>query len=350
MRAYVLREIGKFQLEEAEMPEAGPGEVIVAVRAAGICGSDIPRIYYSGTYSYPLIPGHEFSGVVSSVGPGVPEKYLGKRVGVFPLIPCGRCIPCQQKKYEMCRKYSYLGSRQDGGFAEFVRVPEWNLIELPDGVSLRQAAMMEPMAVAVHAMRRTEIKKEDRVAICGLGTIGLLLLMFLREKGVKDILAIGNKEIQRKKALEFGLKEECYFDNRSGSAGEWLAEKSQDKGIDVFFDCVGRNEAVTLAVDYTAPGGNVVCVGNPASDITLEKTTYWKILRNQLRVNGTWNSSFLHDVSDDWHYVMSRLECGRIKPELLITQQYEFSDLLSGFELMRDKKKEYVKVMGEITS
>ena len=152
MKAWVLHEIGDFRLEEVEEPELAKEEVLVAVKAAGICGSDIPRVYRTGTYSYPTIPGHEFSGKVVGLGAKADPKWLGKRVGIFPLIPCQNCIPCQNREFEMCRHYSYLGSRRDGGFAEFVAVPQWNLIELPDQVSYEQAAMLEPMAVAVHAL------------------------------------------------------------------------------------------------------------------------------------------------------------------------------------------------------
>ena len=129
--------------------------MLIAVKACGICGSDIPRAYRDGAHNMPLVIGHEFSGCVSAVCDGVSSEWIGKNVGVFPLIPCRKCKPCLNRQYEMCRHYDYLGSRSNGGFAEYVTVPEWNIIELPEGVSYEAAAMIEPMAVAVHAMRRT---------------------------------------------------------------------------------------------------------------------------------------------------------------------------------------------------
>ena len=181
MKALVLHNIHDLRLETAEVPKPNSKEVIISIKATGVCGSDIPRIYKTGTYSYPLIPGHEFSGIVTKIGPNADAKWLGQRVGIFPLIPCKVCAPCKKKQYEMCRSYSYLGSRKNGGFAEYVSVPEDNLLQLPDNVTFEEAAMMEPMAVAVHAMRRIAPSVSDTVVICGLGTIGLLLLMFLRE-------------------------------------------------------------------------------------------------------------------------------------------------------------------------
>lgn len=431
MRAYVLRDIGKFGIEEVKRPVPAQDEVIVQVKAAGICGSDISRVYHHGTYSYPLIPGHEYSGIVVETGReyvaadnsyaqpesehsekvctagnqtsekvctagiqtservctagnrtfgkdmhgGRIDSWIGKRVGIFPLIPCGNCIPCRQGKYEMCRQYSYLGSRRDGGFAEYVSVPVWNLVELPKEVSFEQAAMMEPMAVAVHAMRKVLpdnlLNVDLRIAICGLGTIGLFLLMFLKEAGYEDILVIGNKDIQREKALALGISEGRFCDSRDKGADAWLGECAREKEIDVFFECVGNNETLNLAVGHTAPGGSVMLIGNPVCDMLLDRQVYWKILRNQLTIYGTWNSSYLPDnrplagkesgrgtaaaagclpddgviYEDDWQYVLKRLAAGRVHPEALITHRYDFDGLIRGFELMRDKTEEYLKIM-----
>lgn len=348
MKAWVLHGINDFRYEAVEDPDLQDNEVLVAVRAAGICGSDIPRVFYTGTYSYPLIPGHEFSGMVTDIGKNVDSKWKDQRVGVFPLIPCYSCKPCQSRQYEMCRSYSYLGSRRDGGFAEYVAVPEKSLIALPDKVSYEEAAMLEPMAVAVHAMRKIAPLESESIVICGLGTIGLFLLMFLIESGRKNILAVGNKEFQRKTAVKLGLSEKCYCDSRSEDAAKWLMERTDGVGADVFFECVGKNETLIQSVSLTGAGGRVMLVGNPASDMTLPKEVYWKVLRNQLTVMGTWNSSFTHDREDDWHYVLDRLQDDRIAPAGLITHRFSLADLYRGFEVMRDKSEEYGKVMGII--
>ena len=233
MNAWVLHDINDFRLEAVEEPIPGKDEVLVEVKAAGICGSDIPRVYQNGTYSFPLIPGHEFSGVVAKTGRNVDDGWIGRRVGIFPLIPCMDCIPCRKKQYEMCRHYSYLGSRTNGGFAEYAAVPAANLIPLPDRVSFEEAAMLEPMAVAVHAMRRIAPKAPETVAVCGLGTIGLLLILFLREAGVRQILAIGNKDFQKQMLGRLGLPEEAWCDSRKQDAGQWLTEHTGGAGADL---------------------------------------------------------------------------------------------------------------------
>ncbi len=370
MKAWVLQGIDSLVLKEVPVPALGSGEVLVAVRAAGICGSDIPRVYRTGAHRHPLIPGHEFSGEVVELGENVDRSWLGKSVGVFPLIPCRSCEPCRRKQYEMCRNYDYLGSRRDGGFAEYVAVPVWNLLALPQSVSYEEAAMLEPMAVAVHAMRRMlsesdiwisengkragfagEAEAEKKagnisVAVCGLGTIGLLLLMFLKEAGVREVYAVGNKDFQKEMAKKLGVTEEFYCDSRRQDQHQWLMERTDGRGVDQYYECVGKSETYELAADGTAPAGRVVLVGNPYSDMMLKKEVYWKILRNQLTILGTWNSSFTQEPGDDWHYVLERLAQGRIAPAGMISHRFALAELRKGLELMRDKREDYVKVMG----
>ena len=342
MKAYNLRGVSDLQFENVDIPVPEDSETLVQIKAAGICGSDIPRIFVNGTYHFPTIPGHEFSGI---------DVKTKKRVGVFPLIPCRKCKPCRDGRYEMCRNYSYLGSRTDGGFAEYAAVPEWNMIELPDNVTFEQAAMLEPMAVAVHAMRSISPSCDDTVAVMGLGTIGMLLVMFLLDAGVTDIYVIGNKDFQRKTCKDMGIDEIRYIDAASEEQNSAVAEQimnvTHGRGVGVFFECVGKNETIKTALKVTAPGGRIQLVGNPASDISFDRDTYWKILRNQLTVKGSWNSSFTHDDDDDWHYVLNRLKEGKICPEMLISHRFGFNELNKGLDIMRNKTEDYIKVMIE---
>lgn len=346
MKAHVLRGVNQFQMEEIEKPCLQSGEVLVRVMAAGVCGSDIPRVYQTGAHVHPIVIGHEFSGQVVEIGAGADASWMNKRVGVFPLIPCRKCGPCQNKQFEMCRNYNYLGSRRDGGFAEYVAVPQECLIELPQEVTYEAAAMLEPMAVAVHAIRGIGVNKDEYVTVCGLGTIGLFLVMFLKGMGVKNILVIGNKNFQKECVLALGIEGEFYCDMRQQDVKMWIAEQTGGKGADVFFECVGKNETFIQAVDLTAPAGRVMLVGNPHSDMSLHKQVYWKILRNQLTVKGTWNSSFTMEEEDDWHYVIDALSRGEIEPEKMISHRFSLEKLEEGFAIMRDKSEDYIKIMG----
>lgn len=345
MKAYVLHGIGDYRYEETEVPSVESGTVLVRVRAAGICGSDIPRAYRTGAYSHPLIIGHEFAGEVVQTGEGVDKSWIHKRVGVFPLIPCMKCPQCEKKQYEMCSNYNYLGSRTDGAFAEYVRVPEWNLIELPELVTMEQAAMLEPMAVAVHAIRRIQPYTKDQIAVCGLGTIGLFVAMFLLEMGCQNVYTAGNKDFQKSMAENIGIKKENFCDIREQDFSGWLLDRTKGAGADVFFDCVGKNEVINQGILGLAPKGKMMLLGNPASDMNLEKNLYWKILRRQLQLFGTWNSSFTHEKTDDWNYVLECLQKQRIKPEKVITHRLDMESFLDGFEIMRDKREDYIKIL-----
>lgn len=350
MKAWVLHRVGDLRYEDVDVPSLESDEALVEVKACGICGSDIPRIHQTGTYHFPTIPGHEFSGMVESLGSDADSSLLGKRVGVFPLIPCMKCEQCQKQHYEMCSHYSYLGSRTDGGFAEYVAVPQWNLLELPESVSYEQAAMLEPMAVAVHAMQSAfggcgELTEQTVIAVCGLGTIGVLLTMFLLETGHRNLLVVGNKDFQKETVMELGIPAENILDSRERDTVSWLMERTDGHGVDIFFDCVGRNEVVSAGIDAAAAGGLIQLVGNPASDMTLEKAVYWKILRRQLTLKGSWNSSYTQSKDDDWHYCIEKLSEGHIHPEQFITHRLGLSELKHGLHIMKDKTEDYIKII-----
>ena len=151
MQALVLHGVGDLRLEAVPRPDPEPGSrgVLVRIGSCGVCGSDIPRIFSKGTYSFPTVCGHEFAGTVEAVAAGIDTVAPGDRVAVFPLLWCGECGPCREEKYAQCVDYDYLGSRCDGAFAEYVTAPPANLVPVPDGVSLEEAAMTEPAAVAL---------------------------------------------------------------------------------------------------------------------------------------------------------------------------------------------------------
>jgi L-iditol 2-dehydrogenase len=175
--------------------------------------------------------------------------------------------------------------------------------------------------------------------------------MFLLDMGCKDLIVVGNKQFQKKTMKDLGVPEENYCDSSKEDAYDFIMKRTRNLGADVFFECVGSPEVAGLAVESASPGGSVCFVGNPRSDMTFRQSVYWKILRNQLRISGTWNSSFSgmgEGAEDDWHYVLSRLASKSISPGKLITQRYTLEDIHKGFELMRDRTGEYIKVMCSI--
>jgi L-iditol 2-dehydrogenase len=255
----------------------------------------------------------------------------------------------------MCANYDYVGSRRDGAFAEYVTAPAHNLIVLPDSVSFEEAAMLEPLAVAANAMRmgsfgmNTILTLDKPVAVCGLGTIGLMVVMFLKEAGFKNIYVIGNKDSQLKRAKALGIPEKNYCDSRVTNVTEWLKESSKG-GIVSYFECVGKNECMNYGIEAAAPGGWMILVGNPHSDMNFSKDIWWKILRKQMALYGIWNSLFRQEPYedekiDDWNYALKRIKEDKIRPTELISHRFDLCDLEKGLHIMRDKTEDYCKVI-----
>lgn len=345
MKAWVLHEVDNLCFEEVECPAPKKDEVLLSVKACGICGSDIPRIYSTGAHKMPLIPGHEFSGEVVQTGSEVDKRWLGKHVGVFPLIPCRVCPSCSRVEYELCYHYNYLGSRCNGGFSEYVAVPAWNLVELPDGISYSEAAMLEPMAVAVHAIRRIHPDCSDAILIYGAGTIGLLLSMFLLMYGQKNLFVIGNKLFQKEILLDMGLSADHFCNSKEEDVLSWISSQTNHQGPDAVFECVGKNDTISHAVQCANRGGRICMIGNPHTDIMMDKNVYWGILKKQLTITGSWNSSFKTSDHDDWTYVLQKLYQGAIHPRHLITHSFPLDRLEEGLHIMRDKSQNHVKIM-----
>ncbi len=357
MRAQVLYGIGNLKYTEVDTPTPKSGEALIRVERCGICGSDVPRIFKTGAHNMPLIPGHEMAGVIESC-PDRPDL-VGKRTGIFPLIPCKECTQCRAGHYEMCINYDYLGSRSDGGFAEYVVAPLWNLLPIPEDIGAEDAAMLEPMCVAAHALRlvgllgkSTEVKGSS-IVVCGLGTIGLLTALFLKDAGYDDVLFVGNKDIQKKKLLEMGYDDAQFIDVRYCDPVAAIMDRTGGAGADYYLECIGRSESYEQAVKCTGPLGHIMLVGNPASDMELPREVYWKILRNQMTLQGTWNSGF----PDDWSYALERLTTWTalkaagnpaFLPSDLITHRFTLEDLPKGLDIMHRKSQDYVKVMVEI--
>lgn len=330
MKAYVLHGIGDLRYEDWSLPEIYPGWALVKVLVAGICSSDIPRIFEKGTYHFPTIPGHEFSGKVERVADESDRHWVGKRVGVFPLIPCKKCASCEKRQYETCSNYDYIGSRRDGGFAEYVAVPVWNLLELPETVSDVQGALLEPAAVALHAVKRAQIFPSASICVVGTGAIGLLAGQWAKIYGADRVVIKGRSEFKRQLVQQCGL--EYMGDDRSGEE------------FDCVIEAVGSVRALEESLLLTAPGGRLVLMGNPDGPRTLSQELYWRILRKQLTLAGTWNSSY-GDEDSDWTEVVQTLVDKKLQIGAVVTHVLESKKLMDGLAMMRNRTETFGKIL-----
>lgn len=333
MKAYVLHGVNNLKYDEIPVPDCPKGWAIVKVKAAGICSSDIARVFTKGTYHFPTIPGHEFSGIVDQVGDDNDLELIGRHVGVFPLIPCRTCSQCEEKHYEMCANYDYVGSRRDGGFAEYVAVPVWNLVLLDDSIPFVSAAMLEPLAVALHAIKIGGVQRGDSVCIVGTGMIGISAAQWAKKFGAKSVTIVGRSESKRR-LIE------------NGGISYLVCEDKEKIGqYDFVLEAVGNPSSVELAVFASKPGGKIVFMGNPSGDILFKQNTYWRILRKQLKILGTWNSSFDGVNESDWTEAVDSLKRNEVNVNPLVSHVFGQDNLMDGLCLMRDHKEPYCKVM-----
>jgi len=330
MKALVLHAVGDLRYEDVPDPVVTPGTVRVRVAFCGVCGSDLPRIFVKGTYRFPTICGHEFAGTVEAVAPDVRGVAPGDRVAVFPLLWCGRCAACAQKKYVQCEDYDYYGSRRDGAFAEFVVVPPRNLVPVPAEVRLEEAAMTEPAAVARHALRRVGERLDGRsVLILGAGPIGLMAAQWARAMGA-DLVTLSDP-IARK----LDLAREMGF-----------ATGAPADGADIAVDAAGAPPALLAAMRAARRGGAVVLLGNPAGDLALPAALWSQLMRREVALYGTWNSDYgLEGDRDDWRAALDAMAAGRLCLRPLISHTVPLAGGIEALRMMRAGQEFYSKVL-----
>ncbi len=343
MQALVLHAVGDLRCEEVPAPTLKPGWAVVRVAAAGVCGSDVPRVFHHGTYRMPLIPGHELAGWIESVADPAAAGRVGERVTVFPLIPCYACTYCQIGAYGQCTSYDYLGSRTDGGFAGYVLAPLANLVAVPDTVSLADAALTEPAAVALHALRQGDAAAGDRVVILGAGPIGMMIAQWASILGARLVLLvdIDARKLDLARSLQLGAT--C--NARESDPVEWVRAATEGRGADLVIEAAGAPQTFEQALRMARPLGRVVIMGNPAGDVRLPQATVSQLLRKQLTVRGTWNSAFAAVPLNEWELVLHMLAAGRLQLAPLISHRVPLTAGPAALQMMRDQSEFFSRVV-----
>ena len=287
MKALVMHEYKKLELQDVPDPEYSDDEVLVRIHACCVCGSDVHGFDGStGRRLPPVIMGHEASGVIAACGKNVTEYRIGDRVTFDSTIYCGRCDKCKAGMFNLCRERQVLGVSceeysRDGCFAEYVSIPKHILYRLPDSVTYVQAAMAEPLSVAYHAATRVSIGPDDSIAVIGVGTIGLLTLQVVHAFGAKRIIAVDIDERRLEAARSCGAA--ACIDSSKPQAAEQIRAAAGD-GADIVFDATGIDATVNLCVQSVKPGGRVVLIGNIAPEI---KLPLQKVVTGQISLFGS---------------------------------------------------------------
>ncbi|MEE9403939.1 MAG: galactitol-1-phosphate 5-dehydrogenase [Algisphaera sp.] len=344
MPAVVLHGISDLRYEQLPIPALRPGTVRVKIAHCGVCGSDMPRCFSKGTYNFPTVCGHEFSGTVEALADDVTDYALGDRVVVFPLLWNDDHPACEQGQYAQSDGYDYLGSRSDGGFAEFVIAPTRNLIRVPDNVPLDVAAMTEPAAVALHAARRAEVRLGDVCAVIGLGPIGLMLAQWLRAMGASRVHLFDVVPDRLDLAKSLGFTD--VHDSKTADPAKVLHDSTGNRGAHVVFEAAGVPATMLAALASVRRAGRVVLLGNPSADVTLPATLLSQIMRREAQLLGTWNSIYsVHGDDDDWRATLDAMSSGTLDLAPLITHRVPLTKGIDALEMMRDRKGFFVKVL-----
>jgi L-iditol 2-dehydrogenase len=337
MRAAFITGKETIEVRETEVPSPGAGEVLVRVRACGICGSDLH--FYHGMFpaSPKISPGHEFAGEVVEVGEGVAGFEAGQRVVVEPIRRCEDCDYCRVGRYHLCPKHMLLGTFAPGGLTEYVSVPTYTLYALPEELDFEAGALVEPLAVAVHGIHLVNLGRGERVLVLGSGTIGLFSIIAAKAAGAGDVLASYRHEHQGEAALAVGASRVVREDEVSGLEKE---------GIDVVIETIGGSApTVAQALGVVRPGGRVSVLGLFPGAVQLGGLAL--ILKEVTVVGGI--TYCRPGAQSDFDVALGILQTDPERGRAVITHRFSLEAAGEAFATAADKGTKSLKVQVTVT-
>jgi len=341
MKAAILENKGVMTYQDVPTPTVRPAHVILQVKAASICGSDISR-FAKGHRLYPLILGHEVAGVITQVGEGVSESLVGKHAAIIPLVPCFHCEECQRGYYSACHSYSFIGSRQSGGFADYVEIHETNAFILPDAMRFEEAALIEPSTVARHILDLGHFAKGQTATVFGAGSIGLMVVQWLRILGAQHIICTdvvdANLEVARK------LGAHTTLNPRNVDVKEEVKKIMRD-GVDLAIEAAGVPQALTQSLQVTRPRGSIVCGGNQPLDANLPMSFIEDLMRKEISLHGCFMSYSAPFPGHEWTDTLEALQNGQLDMQTMISHRYPLSQAPDIFENIASHKLSHRKII-----
>jgi len=335
MKAIVKEQPGPgFALREVPTPQAEPGTVIVRVKAVGICGSDLPIFNGERDVPYPLIPGHEFAGVIAEVGPHVTGWQVGERVAAGLVIGCGECLYCRRGQEMLCDNLLEIGFHVNGAYAEYVRVPIANLQRLPDGVSFHQGASIDPVASSYHGLRRLNIRPEDKVVFFGDGAINLYALQIIRARGVEETMVVGHHDQRLEVAAGFGA---AVVNSLRQDPVEAVARFTNGRLADLVVEATGAAEVVPAVLNSVAKGGTVLLLSIFHHEASINPAA---IVRHELRLVG----SFCYS-KEAFAASLDLLRRGHVRIEPVVTHVMPLEEIGRALEMLH--RREAIKIILE---
>ncbi|MCU4743007.1 zinc-dependent alcohol dehydrogenase [Natronoglomus mannanivorans] len=329
-QAVVTDGTGSAWMEDREIPEPEPGEVLVRVRAVGICGSDIGLIEGEGPpwTDYPVVLGHEVCAEVVELGAGVDgELSVGDRVALHGFLYCGTCAPCRDGRYYQCDDVQEVGFSLDGGYREYATWPAYTLTPIPDDVTDLEACQIDSAGCTLHAMKRASTSFDDTAAVLGPGALGLFGVQLLRAQGVRDIVLTGTRD----ERLEAGerLGADYTINVREEDPVEALLEYTDGRGVDICVEAAGAGDVVDTCLQSTAKQGTVVLTGVFGQRKEIDPDP---IVLNELTVVGGVTSA---NATQETIELFRR---GDLTVDNVVTHEFELADYEEAIETVRERR------------
>lgn len=324
---------------DIEIPEPKEGEVLIKMKRIGICGSDI-HVYYgehSGT-GYPVTQGHEVSGQICKLGEGCEEFHVGQKVTVEPQVVCGECYPCRHGKYNLCENLKVMGFQTTGMASEYFCVDKSKVTPLPDEMTYADGAMIEPLAVTVHAARRFPELEGSKVAILGCGPIGILLAQTCKALGAAEVLITDISDYRLDLAKKCGV--DYAVNTKKQNFGEALVECFGPDKADVIYDCAGNNITMGQAIKYARKGSKIILVAVFAGMATVDLFT---LNDHELDLDTT--MMYRHE---DYVDAIRLVNEGKIVLKPLQTKHFKFSEYLAAYKYIEMNRETTMKVLIDV--
>lgn len=344
MKAAVLYGNEDIRYADWDTPVTRPGTVKVRIRAAGICGSDVPRVLHHGAHFYPVVLGHEFSGDIVEIGSDVKGFSVGDTVSGAPLVPCMRCGDCQRGNYSLCKQYSFIGSREQGSFADYVVMPAQNAIRYDPAIPYEQAAMFEPSTVALHGLRQGDYRGGGTVAVLGCGTIGIFTAQWARIFGAKKLVALDIDDGRLALAGRMGADATV-----NTLSPDFMAEAlalTEGAGFDYVFETAGNPVTMRMAFELAANKAHVCFIGTPHTELAYSPRQWENMNRKEFYLTGSWMSYSAPFPGEEWTLTAHYFATGELRFDpAFIFRTFSMSRAAEAFALYRDPSQVHGKIM-----
>ncbi len=339
MLQQVMTEPGKIEFREIPVPEIGAGQALVKIMEIGVCGSDIH--VYHGEHpftSYPVTQGHEVSGVIEKLGDGVEGLKVGQKVTIQPQVVCGECWPCRNGKYNLCESLKVMGFQTTGVASEFFAVDAEKITPLPEEMSLEEGAMIEPLAVAVHAVRRAGDVRGRDICVLGAGPIGILVAQAAKGLGAGRVMVTDVSGLRLEKAKECGA--DMVVHTRERDFGEAFVELFGPDKADVIYDCAGNDVTMGQAIKYARKGSTIILVAVFAKMASVDLAV---LNDHELDLN----TSMMYR-GEDYEKAIELAAKGRVKLMPLLSKRFPFREYLEAYKYIDENRESTMKVLIDV--